>query len=89
MSGIEDCTIHTYVLASLLAVIVVLFFWDTIRNFLQIIRAVLGPYFIPQEDVSLLKKYGPWACKYLLLYFYSYNNVNYFLHLHKKITFAL
>lgn len=64
MPSLEDCTLQTYVLALLLAVTIILFLWDTIRNILQIIRAILGPYFIPTENISLAKKYGSWACKY-------------------------
>lgn len=64
----EDCAAHTYILASLLVILIVLFLYNTIRTFLQVLRAILGPYFIPSEDVGLVKKYGTWACKLLTFY---------------------
>lgn len=65
MRELESCGLYTYLLAAILGLIVALFLLDTIRNFLQVTRAMLGPYFIPQEDISLSKRYGPWACKFL------------------------
>lgn len=67
---LENCTVHTYVLASFLTLLIVLFLWDTIRTFLQVTRAILGPYFIPLEDVNLIKKFGTWARKLDILFMF-------------------
>ncbi|KAJ8958902.1 hypothetical protein NQ318_019670 [Aromia moschata] len=37
------------------------FLFDALWSLLQVCRAVLAPLFIPNEETSLTKKYGPWA----------------------------
>lgn len=42
-------------------IVLVYFIFDALWNPIQIIIAILTPFFIPNEETSLVKKYGPWA----------------------------
>ncbi|CAH0557891.1 unnamed protein product [Brassicogethes aeneus] len=48
-------------LAALGVVVLFFFFLDLIWSILQLSRALLAPFFIPNEETSLVKKYGQWA----------------------------
>lgn len=36
---------------------------DNVRSIMQLLVAVLMPYFQPQEDVSMVQRFGEWAGK--------------------------
>lgn len=59
----------TVTLVTVGALTIFFFFLDIIWSLLQFFRALLAPLFLPNEDGSLLKKYGSWACKYTRLYY--------------------
>lgn len=52
---------YTLPLAVIGFVVLIFFILDSIWSILQASRAILAPLFIPTEETSLLKKYGPWA----------------------------
>ncbi|CAG9859567.1 unnamed protein product [Phyllotreta striolata] len=52
---------YTLPLAVIGLIVIILFLLDSIWNILQTCRALLSPLFLPAEETSLLKKYGPWA----------------------------
>lgn len=54
-----NCVYATF--ATIGVISIILLFFDTICIFLQIVRAILAPYFIPQEPQTLYEKYGTWA----------------------------
>lgn len=58
-------------LVSVLAVIgaYALFWWliDNVRSIMQLVVAVLMPFFQPQEDVSMVQRFGEWAGKFVFL----------------------
>ncbi|XP_023029896.2 hydroxysteroid dehydrogenase-like protein 1 isoform X2 [Leptinotarsa decemlineata] len=53
--------IYTFPLATFGFVVLFMFILDSIWSLLQACRAILAPLFIPNEETSLSKKYGPWA----------------------------
>lgn len=38
---------------------------DNLNSVVQILRALLTPYFQPQEELTLLERYGSWAGNYI------------------------
>lgn len=34
---------------------------DNLKSVVQVVRALLTPYFQPQEELTLLERYGSWA----------------------------
>lgn len=51
----------TLVLALIGAVAVCLILVDSLWSVLELVTSYLTPYFLPAEEQSLVKKYGPWA----------------------------
>lgn len=49
------------VLALIGAVAVCLVLVDSLWSVLELVTSYLMPYFLPAEEQSLVKKYGPWA----------------------------
>lgn len=62
-------------LVSVLAVIgaYALCWWliDNVRSIMQLLVAVLMPYFQPQEDVSMVQRFGEWAGKFVVFVVYT------------------
>ncbi|KAJ8916302.1 hypothetical protein NQ315_016443 [Exocentrus adspersus] len=52
---------YIYLLAVIGFLCVLLFLFENLWPILQAVRAVLAPWFIPNEETSLVKKFGPWA----------------------------
>ncbi|XP_049822590.1 inactive hydroxysteroid dehydrogenase-like protein 1 [Aethina tumida] len=52
---------YIYPLAALGVLVLFFFLLDVVWSLLQVSRAILAPFFIPNEETSLVKKYGPWA----------------------------
>lgn len=59
------CGVQTYLLALLGLIVLALFLLDAFWGVLQLVRAVLAPYFLPQEETNIVKKYGSWARKFI------------------------
>lgn len=55
------------VLALIGAVAVCLVLLDSLWSVLELVSSYLMPYFLPAEEQSLVKKYGPWAGELELL----------------------
>lgn len=53
----------TYVLAAIGVYALCLWLIDNLRSLVQVLAAVLMPFFQPQEDVSLVQRFGEWAGK--------------------------
>lgn len=51
---------------------------DNLSSVVQVVRTLLTPYFQPQEDLSLIDRYGSWAgmfeIKFLILFIISQFN---------------
>ncbi|XP_018562623.1 inactive hydroxysteroid dehydrogenase-like protein 1 [Anoplophora glabripennis] len=56
-----DCCIYTFLLAAVGLLAIFLFLLENLWSLLQAVRAILAPYFIPNEETALAKKFGPWA----------------------------
>lgn len=61
---IDICSAYIIGLALIGLISLALLFFDTFYTFAQFTRAILAPYFIPQEPQNLAEKYGTWARKY-------------------------
>ncbi|KAJ8916301.1 hypothetical protein NQ315_016442 [Exocentrus adspersus] len=56
-----NCSLCTYFLAVIGFLCVFCFLLENLWPFFQATRAVLAPWFVPNEETSLVKKFGPWA----------------------------
>ncbi|XP_050302916.1 inactive hydroxysteroid dehydrogenase-like protein 1 [Anthonomus grandis grandis] len=55
------CSLPIWGLALIGMLTIFVYFMDIIWTLLQFSRAMLAPLFLPNEENSLVKKYGPWA----------------------------
>ncbi|RZC36090.1 hydroxysteroid dehydrogenase-like protein 1, partial [Asbolus verrucosus] len=58
---LAECSPYTLLLAFVGSLVIFFFSLNTLWGLVQLIRAILAPYLLPHEEVSLLKKYGTWA----------------------------
>lgn len=63
----EMLGVYTNPLAVIGLVVIVHFVINALWGVLQTCRNLLAPIFLPNEETSLTKKYGPWACKYIFI----------------------
>lgn len=75
MSVLFDCNYHTLLFAAVGFVVVFFFLLDTLWGSVQLLRAILAPFFLPHEETTLRKKYGSWACKWVLKFGRETENV--------------
>lgn len=59
----------TYVLAAIGVYALCWWLIDNLRSLVQVLAAVLMPFFQPQEDVSLVQRFGEWAGNCSLIIF--------------------
>ncbi|KAJ3655416.1 hypothetical protein Zmor_014548 [Zophobas morio] len=58
---ILEYRLHIQLLAAFGCIVIFFFFLNILWGPVQAIRAILAPFFLPNEETSLVKKYGTWA----------------------------
>lgn len=60
---LTSTSVPFYFLAFIGWLALVLWSYENFKSVIQIIKSILTPYFQPQENKSLVEKYGKWAGK--------------------------